>query len=117
MNAPTKIQIINGPDGEPAFVVIPYAEYVKTHPAELVARDATEDVSVPHDVVALMLEQQMTPVRAWREYLRLTQTDVAAKMGITQSAYAQMEAAPKNRKATREKIAAALGIQPEQLDV
>jgi len=29
MNARTNIQIINGPDGAPAFVVIPYAEYVK----------------------------------------------------------------------------------------
>jgi DNA-binding XRE family transcriptional regulator len=114
MNAPTKIQIINGPDGEPAFVLIPYADYVKTHPAE---PESPDDVSVPHAVVALMLEQQMTPVRAWRAHLGVTQTDVAAKMGITQSAYAQMEAAPKNRKATREKIAAALGIMPEQLDV
>jgi DNA-binding XRE family transcriptional regulator len=114
MNAPTKIQIINGPDGEPAFVVIPYADYIKTHAVE---PEASDDVSVPHNVVALMLEQQMPPARAWREYLGLTQTDVAAKIGVTQSAYAQMEAAPKNRKATREKIAAALGIQPEQLDV
>ena len=29
MNAPTNIQMINGPDGKPAFVVIPYADYVE----------------------------------------------------------------------------------------
>jgi DNA-binding XRE family transcriptional regulator len=114
MNAPTKIQIINGPDGKPAFVVIPYAEYVQTHPAADVDAD---EVTVPHDVVARILEQQMTPVRAWREHLGLTQAEVADRIGITQGAYAQQESAPKNRKATREKIAAALGIMPEQLDV
>ncbi len=28
MNAPTDVQIINDADGNPAFVVIPYAQYV-----------------------------------------------------------------------------------------
>ena len=111
MNAPTKIQIINGPDGKPAFVVIPYADYMQAQQAE------EPDASIPHEVVQLMVLQDMTPVRAWREHLGLTQADVAARIGISQSAYAQQEAAPKNRKATREKIAVALGIRPEQLDV
>lgn len=31
MNAPTDIQIIHGPDGSPAFVVIPYAQYMAQH--------------------------------------------------------------------------------------
>ncbi|MFP3335782.1 transcriptional regulator, partial [Pseudomonas sp. SIMBA_064] len=31
MNAPINIQVINGPDGTPAFVVIPYADYVAEH--------------------------------------------------------------------------------------
>lgn len=111
MNAPTNIQIINGPDGKPAFVVIPYADYVQRQQAD------QQDASIPHEVVQFMVLQDMTPVRAWREYLNLTQADVAARIGITQSAYAQQEAAPKNRKATREKIAAALGILPGQLDI
>lgn len=35
MSAPTNnIQIINGPDGKPAFVVIPYEEYVSQHGGE-----------------------------------------------------------------------------------
>lgn len=114
MNAPTKIQIINGPDEKPAFVVIPYADYVRAQQTPQVEQD---DASIPHEVVQLMVLQDMTPVRAWREYLGLTQADVAARIGITQSAYAQQEAAPKNRKATREKIAAAMGISAGQLDV
>jgi DNA-binding XRE family transcriptional regulator len=111
MNAPTNIQIIHGPDGKPAYVVIPYADYMQEH------RDEHADASIPHEVVQLMVLQDMTPVRAWREHLGLTQADVAGRIGISQSAYAQQESAPKNRKATREKIAAALGILPTQLDV
>jgi ribosome-binding protein aMBF1 (putative translation factor) len=116
MNAPTNIQIINGPDGKPAFVVLPYDEYMRTQRPEP-PKSKNGEAMIPHEVVELMIMQDMTPVRAWREYLGMTQADVAARIGISQSAYAQQEAAPKNRKATREKIAAALGISPEVLDV
>jgi transcriptional regulator with XRE-family HTH domain len=58
----------------------------------------------------------MTPVKAWREYLRLTQAEVAARMGVTQSAYAQMEAVKRPRKVTLAKLAAALGLEVEQLN-
>ena len=57
-----------------------------------------------------------TLVRAWREYLGLTQKEVAKRMGITQAALSQMEAGEKRlRKATLEKLAAAMGIGVEQL--
>ena len=78
MNAPTDIQIINGPDGKPAFVVIPYAQYVAQHP--------DSDV-IPDDVVSRIVEGA-TPIRAWREYLDLTQEEVAKRLGISQPAYA-----------------------------
>jgi len=54
-------------------------------------------------------------VAAWRRYLGLTQVQVAKRIGITQSAYAQQEAARKPRQATLDKIATALGITVEQL--
>ena len=46
----------------------------------------------------------------------LTQADVARRLGISQSAYAQQEGSERLRKMTREKVAAALGIGAEQLD-
>lgn len=107
MNAPTNIQIINGPGGQPAFVVIPYDEYMATRAAE---RDL-----IPHDVVSRTVDGA-TPVRAWREHLGLTQTEVAERLGISQPAYAQQENSERLRKASREKIAVALGITPGQLD-
>ena len=54
-------------------------------------------------------------LQAWREYLMLTQAEMAARMGITQAGYAQIEAAKRPRKATLQKAAEALGITLEQL--
>lgn len=95
------IQILNGPDGKPAYVVIPYADYVGTH---------QQSDYLPHEVVSLMVENSWTAPRAWREHLGLTQQEIADRLGISQSAYAQQESGKKLRKASREKIAAALGI-------
>lgn len=108
MNAPTNIQIINGVDGKPAFVVIPYSDYVES-------REGSE-VYVPHEVVALMVDNEWSIARAWREHLGVTQQDMAERLGISQSAYSQQESGGNLRKASREKIALALGISPDQLD-
>jgi transcriptional regulator with XRE-family HTH domain len=54
--------------------------------------------------------------RAWREYLGLTQKDVAEKMRIAQAALSQIESGEKKlRKATLEKLAQALGVSVEQI--
>ncbi|MFC0708687.1 helix-turn-helix domain-containing protein [Azorhizophilus paspali] len=108
MNTPTNVQIINGPDGAPAFVVIPYADYVATHPRK--------DL-VPNEVVGYMVKEGLTAIGAWRKYLGLTQSEVASRIGISQAAYAQQEAAVKPRKATRAKIAEALGVSADLLDL
>jgi DNA-binding transcriptional regulator YiaG len=108
MNAPTNIQTIMGPDGKPAFVVIPYADYIAKH--------ASDNDLIPHEVVRRALADDMSPARAWREHLGLTQAEVADRLGVSQSAYAQQETSQRMRKASREKIANALGITPAQLN-
>ena len=108
MNAPTNIQTINGPDGKPAFVVIPYSEYVAQH--------ARDNDLIPHEVVRRTLANDIPPARAWREHLGLTQAEVAARLGVSQSAYAQQESSARLRASSREKIAGALGITAAQLD-
>ncbi|MHB1015307.1 MAG: helix-turn-helix domain-containing protein [Desulfurivibrionaceae bacterium] len=71
---------------------------------------------VPHEVVGLHIERDITYLRAWREYLGLTQAEVAERAGITQAALSQMESGEaKLRKATRKKLAKAMGLNPEQL--
>lgn len=108
MSTPTNIQIISGPDGAPAFVVIPYADYVANRPKE--------DL-IPNEVVGYMVKEGLSVIGAWRKYLGLTQSEVAARIGITQAAYAQQEAVKKPRKSTRLKIAAALRINADLLDL
>lgn len=108
MNAPTNIQTISRPDGSIEYVVLPYEDYLKL-------ASKAENL-VPNSVVNLALDHDWTAVRAWREQLGLTQSEVAERLGITQSAYAQQEVSHKLRKSSRVKIAKALGLNPEQLD-
>lgn len=109
MNARTNIQILKDAKGKPAYAVIPYADYLSL--------SRQQAPTIPNAVVNKVINKDMTPIRAWREYLGLTQTEVASRLGISQSAYAQQEAREPVRKATREKVAKALGIVPEQLAV
>jgi DNA-binding transcriptional regulator YiaG len=109
MNAPTNIQVLKDAKGKPAFVVIPYAEYLSL--------SKQHAPTIPNAVVNKVVNKDMTPIRAWREHLGFTQTEVAQRLGISQSAYAQQEAKEPVRKATRENIAKALGIVPEQLAI
>jgi DNA-binding XRE family transcriptional regulator len=108
MSEPTNIQIIRDGAGEPAFVVVPYRDWV--------AFRNREEGAVPHAVVNLVFDNEWSPMRAWREHLGLTQAEVASRMGISQSAYAQTEASALPRKTTLRKVADALGLSLEQLD-
>ncbi len=112
MITPTEVQTILQ-NGKPAFVVIPYSDYLRLVPDA--AKRIPNDDAVPHEVMRYVLRENYTLPRAWREYLGLTQADVAARMGITQSALAQMENAKRPRKITLEKLANALGVSVSQL--
>jgi DNA-binding XRE family transcriptional regulator len=108
MNVHTDIQIIHDRNGAPAFVVLPYADW-------LASRDRLENL-VPNEVVNLTFDHDWSPMRAWREHLGLTQAEVAARANMTQGAYAQMENSAKPRRASLKKIAHAMGLTVEQLD-
>ncbi len=107
MSALTKIQFIEQ-DGKPAFTVIPYEEYLKLHP--------DEEVSIPHEVVGLIVKKGMNLVKAWRIHLGMTQVEVAAKAGISQAALSQMEKSDNElRSSTLEKLAEAMELSVNQL--
>ena len=108
MNAHIDFQLINGTDGKPAFVVIPYSQFVR--------QGEKKRNLIPNEVVGRTIIDGVTPSRAWREYLDLTQSEVAERAGMSQAALSQIESGEhKPRKATRAKIAAALGITVEQM--
>ncbi|MDO9269946.1 MAG: helix-turn-helix transcriptional regulator [Methylobacter sp.] len=71
--------------------------------------------TIPNAVVGRRVMDEVSMLQAWREYLMLTQTDMAERMGISQAGYSQIEAAKRPRKTTLQKAADALGITLEQL--
>lgn len=109
MSALTNYQTILDNDGKPAFVVLPYADFVKLP-------GVVRPGMIPNAVVGKrIMDDEVSMLQAWREYLMLTQTDMAERMGISQAGYAQIESAKRPRKATLQKAADALGITLEQL--
>lgn len=107
MKIPTNIQYIEQ-NGKPVFAVIPYDEYIKLLPPE--------DVTIPHEVVNLIIKKGMNLVKAWRTHLGFKQSDIAQKAGITQAALSQMEKSDNTlRTSTLEKLAKAMNLSIEQL--
>jgi len=112
MNALTEsVQILRNAEGQPAFAVIPFADY-----QAFVKGKAKAAPGIPAAVVDLAMDNEWSAARAWREHKELTQVEVARRMGITQGAYAQLEAKKTIRKSSREKIARALDIHESQLN-
>ncbi|MCK3657509.1 transcriptional regulator [Pasteurellaceae bacterium Pebbles2] len=116
MTTLTNVQILNDDHGVPAFAVLPFADFEWLKRKANISQTVDVNSGVPYEVAGLALKQNLSAIRAWREYLGLTQAEVAEKLGISQSAYSQYEKAKNVRKATRVKIAEALGINVEQLD-
>ncbi len=101
-------------DGEPAFAVVPYAEFKEM----LELNNLDETTMIPNDVVEKHSIEGKSIFCAWREYLRITQEDISKRLGISQAAVAQQEAPdsrPHNK--TRQKWADALGVDIEQLKI
>ncbi|MGG2419724.1 helix-turn-helix domain-containing protein [Ralstonia pseudosolanacearum] len=116
------LPIILESDGTLVFVVLPYARYLELTtsppPASLPPVAPAADAAIPDEVIELMTRHGWTILRAWREYLGMTQSVMAIRLGVRQPTYAAMEAPrARPRQATRARIAAALGILPSQLDV
>ena len=93
------------------------ADYVDWAKAKRTVLPKLKPTTIPNAVVNKVINKDKTPIRAWRQHLGLTRTEVARRLGISQSAYAQQEAKEPVRKATRQKIAEALGIAAAQLAV
>jgi predicted transcriptional regulator len=112
MSVPIKHQIIEK-DGKPLYVLVPYEQYVKS----MHRLEADQEATIPHKVVEACILGGKSPVRAWREYKRLLQKQIAGSLKISQAAFSQMEKpGAQLRPETIKKIARALKIKPEQLD-
>ncbi|MFM0512887.1 helix-turn-helix domain-containing protein [Paraburkholderia sp. RL17-373-BIF-A] len=92
-----------------------FARPGQDHVGNCVAGHSARCRAIPHEVVSAAVDG-VTPSRAWRQHLGLKQAEVAARMGISQPAYSQLEAKERLSNSSREKIGAALGITADQLD-
>ncbi|KMJ46684.1 2-hydroxyacid dehydrogenase [Xenorhabdus khoisanae] len=118
------IQFITDENGNKQAVVLPIAEYERLLAAldrdeDYVSipypKGANDDETIPHDVISIMVDEDVTLHAAWRIYRRLSQTEVAERLGITQAAVSQFERAERPRQATLEKLAAFYACRPTQL--
>ena len=72
------------------------------------------EVTIPHDVMKAHVVGGVSLVRAWREYLGLTQEELAERAGMSQPAVAKLESpTARPRRVTLQKLAAALGLRVE----
>ncbi len=112
MSVHTDPQIITQ-NGKPAFAVIPWNEYQELIHKQIEPDEA--DVWFPNEVVKANVRGDCL-IKAWREYFKLTQAELAVKAGMKQSALARLESnSVSPRKATLAKLAEAMGIDVEQL--
>ena len=93
-------QIIHDKQGKPEYAVIPYELYLSVlaqlEDDEALASlpyepDSDDDVTLPHEVVGITVEQNVSLQAAWRIWRGLSQQEVAEKLGISQSAVSQLE--------------------------
>ncbi len=75
-----------------------------------------ESILIPLGVAELNILKGFSLVKAWRLYLKKTQKEAALALGITQSAFSQIEKSNSNHYETLCKIADCFGIQVEQLE-
>ncbi len=113
MNAPTEFQVIEQ-DGKPVFAVVPWARFQEMVEAWRAAQ--TREQGIPQEVVARHVLEGKSLIAAWREYLGLTQSELARRAGMQQSSVARIEGGgSKPRQSTLRRLASAMGLHPSQL--
>ena len=109
MNIPTNHKVIEH-NGEPIAVVVPYTDYLYAF------ENKEDEVTIPHAVAMAHTMDGQSLIRAWREYLGLTQEDAATRMNISQPAYRKRETSgAKLKMSVLMEIAQAFGIDVRQL--
>lgn len=83
-----------------------------------VEKGDNDDETIPHEVVSISIEHDISLLGAWRVYRGLSQAEVAKQTGLTQSAISQMESKEsKPQMKTLERLARVYNCRSTQLYV
>jgi len=74
-----------------------------------------DDETIPHEVIKIALNKDVTIQAAWRMYRGMTQKEVAEKLGIKQSAVSQFEKSETPRADNLARLASLYECRPTQL--
>ncbi len=118
-----ELQYIKDAAGNPLYVLLPVAEFERLTADDEqywqsvpVKSNEFDNATLPHEVVGIILEQNVSNIAAWRIYRGMSQSEAAEKAGISQSALSQIERKGKRPQSkTREQFAAIYGCHPDQL--
>lgn len=99
----------------PKFAILPYNEYLEL--IEKSKKNIDKSKYFPQAIMDYVFDDEYSLVKAWRLYKNLTQSQVAKQLGITQSAYQQIENSEKNQHATLVKLAKIFEIDITLLDI
>ena len=108
------VQIISE-NNRPAFAVIPFGEFERMQRKLAIAEKRDEKVSFPLEVAEMNALKGYSLIKAWRIYRNKTQKELATALGITQSAFSQIEKSETNQAETLRKVAAVLNVELGQL--
>ena len=112
--------------GQPAYAVIPLEEYtelleaIEDHLDLIEVRairaqiDSGEMELIPDYVVYALVDGQ-NPIKVWREYRGMTQTELAQKIGIGKAFMSQIESGTRSGDKQLVKIAAILKVDIDDL--
>ena len=115
-------------DGKQVFAVVPIEEYEAMVAAAEDARDLAEAIHAlqdleggeevfPGEFVEALLTTT-SPVREWRHYRKLSQTELAAQSGLSQAAISSIESGKRDMTLqTAARIARALGCDIDDLAI
>ena len=110
MNAPIDYRISE--EAGRHFAVVPLEQFT-----DLVERaDEVDALTLPHEIVSRHLTDEVPLLRCWREYLGMTQDELARRLKVSQAQVAQWESPDaRPRHTTLKKLAVAMGIHVQQL--
>jgi ribosome-binding protein aMBF1 (putative translation factor) len=100
--------------GHPAFVLVPWEDWNRIK--HILKLEKARASGIPQQVVEAHVNNNESLIKAWREYLGLTQKELAERMGMSQAAVAKFERpGARLRDSTIKKLAVAFKLEERQL--